>query len=122
MYSKDLTFKKLREANLDRLPQFRDKRGVICHANSDGSDWSPSDWMTAVSGEVGELASEIKALRRGDYAGIERSFITKKVAHEAADIVIYLDLLVSQFGIDLGEAITEKFNIVSERVHATTKL
>lgn len=117
-----LDFKKLRAANLERLPQFRDKKGRLCHSQKDGSDWSMGDWMTAVTGEVGELASVLKQFRRGDLDGVEADKIIKMVAHEAADIIIYLDILVSQFGIDLGDAVTEKFNIVSDRVNATTKL
>lgn len=117
-----LTFASLRKANLDRLPQFRDKNGKLCHEEPDGSDWSPADWMTAVSGEVGELAGEIKSLRRGDYEYIDKSIVYEKIAYEAADVVIYLDILCEQFGIDLGEAIRTKFNLVSERVKATTRL
>ncbi len=42
-----------------------------------------------------------------------------KIANEMADIVTYLDLLAIQFDIDLSEAITSKFNEVSNRVKSS---
>ena len=117
-----LTFASLRKANLDRLPQFRDKNGKLCHTHPHGFDWSPADWMTAVAGEVGELAGVLKSLRRGDFDHLPREEVVKMIANESSDIVIYLDILNEQFGIDLGEAIRSKFNEVSVRVQATTKL
>ncbi len=70
-------------------------------------EWSPTDWACAVGGETGELLNKIKKLRRGDTIPLI------EVADEAADIVIYLDLLCHRMGIDLAEAIRRKFNQVS---------
>lgn len=121
-----ITFDDLRIANITRLPLFKDKLGNIAHATFDGSDWQPSDWMNAIVGEIGELASELKYARRGDYGSMAKSAmqvrmhpswtpdeVVQKIANEAADIVIYLDLLMHQFHIDLGEAVTRKFNATS---------
>jgi NTP pyrophosphatase (non-canonical NTP hydrolase) len=42
------------------------------------------------------------------------------IAKESADIVIYLDLLCTREGIDLGVEIVKKFNEVSKRVNCDT--
>lgn len=110
-----LTFDALRAANTARLPLFKNKRGEPAHTEPDGSDWSPCSWSNAVCGEAGELANEIKKLRRGDYT---REEAIPKIAGELADIICYADLLAKQFGIDLGTAVTQKFNEVSMRVGA----
>lgn len=108
-----LTFALLREANTQRLPTFKNARGELAHTEPDGSDWSPSDWSNALAGEVGELANLIKKVRRGDFTLAQAR---DAVAKEIADVATYLDLLAMQFGIDVGAAVTAKFNEISERV------
>lgn len=110
-----LSFRTLRDANVRRLPQFRDAKGNLSHANADGSDWSPAEWLQATVGELGELANLLKKVRRGDFTLEEKMPDIRK---EFADVVIYFDILALQFGIDLGEAVREKFNEVSHRVGA----
>lgn len=80
------------------------------------SDWSATDWATALAGEVGELCNFIKKHRRGDV--IEVADIGK----ELADVVIYADLLATYFNLDLAWYVVEKFNEVSKRVGSTRKL
>ncbi len=120
--SNNLTFNELREANLKRLPQFKDKLGRQCHTIPDGSDWTAGDWMTAIAGEVGELASVVKSLRRGDYANTHTDTIRQYISNEAADIVTYLDIFCHQFQVDLGDAVAQKFNEVSKRIGADVHL
>jgi NTP pyrophosphatase (non-canonical NTP hydrolase) len=79
-------------------------------------DWSPTDWMTAVAGEVGEAANYIKKMRRGE------PIATEAIAKELADAVIYIDLLAARLGIDLGDAVVDKFNEVSDRVSSSIRL
>lgn len=112
-----LSFRTLRAANLQRLPQFRDAKGNLAHSDPRGRDWSPAEWMQATVGELGELANLMKKIRRGDMS-IEDPAVAQEVAHEIADVAIYLDILADQFDIDLGRAIIDKFNIVSDRVGA----
>ena len=114
-----LTFTGLREANKMRLPQFKDANGNICHKEKDGSDWSLSDWMTAVAGETGELANVVKKVRRGDFTIDEAR---QSIADEAADIVTYLDIFCSNAGVNLGSAVMDKFNRVSKRVGSNVVL
>jgi NTP pyrophosphatase (non-canonical NTP hydrolase) len=114
-----LTFNALRGANTARLPQFRNKHGALAHSKPDGSDWSPAQWLQAVVGELGEYANLRKKHERGD---IDAATFVAEAAKEFADIVTYLDILAMQFDIDLGNAVLEKFNEVSQRVGSTVRL
>lgn len=137
----NLSFATLRAANLARLPQFRDRHGNLCHPDPKGSDWTPEQWLVAALGELGELASERKKFIRGDIT-YEQYKIA--VAKECADVVTYLDIFAARCfdirevefsqenedgsrtdvmivdvdpkGFDLGEAIANKWNEVSERI------
>ena len=109
----NLKFKTLRDANTLRLPEFKNRKGEPAHANPDGSDWSLNDWYTAVMGEAGELGSVLKQVRRGDITLDEAKH---NIGKEAADVVTYLDILMRQLGLDLGEFVAGKFNEVSQRI------
>lgn len=80
------------------------------------ASWSPSDWAMATAGELGELCNLLKKARRGEAVD------PLALADEAADVVIYLDLLCARIGIDLGAAVRRKFNIVSDRRKCDIKL
>ena len=108
-----LTFAQLRDANIRRLPQFKNKHGQIAHSKPDGSDWTPAQWLQAVIGELGEYANIRKKYERGDLGNSEFS---NEAADELADVLIYLDILAFQLNIDLGAAVIDKFNRVSKRV------
>lgn len=103
-----LTFTELREANIKRFPQFRNNRGELV----DCASWAPADWMTALTGEVGELANFLKKIKRGDAIDAAPGYVAK----ELADIQIYLDILAWRLAVDLGDATRQKFNEVSARV------
>jgi NTP pyrophosphatase (non-canonical NTP hydrolase) len=114
-----LTFDQLRAANVAR-----------CEGSFHGIDrWSPSDWMTAVVGEIGEAANLVKKLRRLETAPDTHRpedggtvAMTAKLATEIADAVIYLDLFAARMGIDLGYVVSRKFNVVSDRVGSSVRL
>lgn len=114
-----LLFAELRSANEERCKHFRNRKGEICHGEQGVDDWSPNDWMTAIAGEVGELAGVLKKVRRGD---IDWDEALLKASHEMADVVIYLDLLASRLNIDLGQAVRRKFNLKSEEVGSPVRL
>lgn len=104
-----LTFNAFRAANVARCLKW----------HPEGIDsWSPSDWMTAVVGETGELASLLKMRNRerDGLPGNKFSPTQKQIADELADVLTYLDLLAEVLGVDLGAAAVLKFNEVSERV------
>ena len=104
-----LTFGAFREANVARCVKWHPE-GI--------ASWSPSDWLTAVTGELGELASLLKMRNRerDGLPGNKFSPTDKMIADELADVLTYLDLLAEVLGVDLGRAAVEKFNEVSERV------
>lgn len=79
-------------------------------------DWSPTDWATAMAGECGEACNLIKKLRRGEDIPVEQ------IGKELADLVTYADLLAHRLGINLGEAVRQKFNEVSKRVNSDVTL
>lgn len=110
---KPFTFAELRNANLQRLPQFKNRKGEPAHSKPDGSDWSLAQWCNAVVGEIGEAANIIKKVDRGDMTLDEAR---ASLADELADVQTYLDLLAFRVGINLGEATRSKWNRVSERV------
>ena len=110
-----LTFRALRNANLKRIPQFKNRHGQRAHSEPDGSDWSPAQWLQAVVGEIGEYANLRKKFERGDVSYVQ---FTVEARKELADVVIYLDILAFQLGINLDEAVRAKFNEVSIRVGA----
>lgn len=125
----NLSFSALRKANTLRMPQFRNKRGELAHAQPDGSDWSPAQWLQAVVGELGEFANIRKKFERGDMTIFEYAIEARK---ELADVQCYLDILawrcldteecVHATGVDLGQATEDKFNEVSRRVASTVFL
>lgn len=110
-----LTFNTLRQANVKRLPLFKNKHGEHAHSQPDGSDWSDAEWLQAVVGELGEYANLRKKLQRGDISEDEAKQL---LADELADVVIYLDILAFRLGINLGEAVMSKWNRTSEKIGA----
>lgn len=126
----NLSFETLRLANRMRLPEFRNSRGEYAHTQRDGSDWSPAQWLQATVGELGELANVRKKYERGDLSYEEYCMAAKK---EIADVQIYLDIFARRLldtreglphptGVSLTEAVVEKFNEVSVRVHSVVRL
>lgn len=103
-----LTFAAFRQANVTRCLRWHPE-GI--------ESWSPSDWLTAVAGELGELASLIKMRNRerDGLVGNKFSPTDQQFADELADVLTYLDLLAAVLRIDLGKAAIDKFNAVSER-------
>lgn len=104
-----MTFDDFRKANVTRCMKWH-PQGI--------NSWSSSDWLTAVTGELGELASLLKMRNRerDGLPGNKFSPTDKQVADELADVFTYLDLLAESLGVNLGLAVVEKFNEVSVRV------
>lgn len=109
MNPNQLTFSQFREANVTRCVKWHPK-GI--------NSWSTSDWVTAVLGELGELASlvKMKNRERDGLPGNKFSPTDKQLADELADVLTYLDLLAESLNINLAAATISKFNEVSERV------
>ena len=84
------------------------------------------DWACALAGEVGEACNYIKDLRREQtvrsVGASEMKLYREMIAKELANVVSYTELLAMQLGIDLGKAVTEKFNEVSDCIDSEVKL
>jgi NTP pyrophosphatase (non-canonical NTP hydrolase) len=105
------TFKALREADIKRQ-----------------AEWDPDDRVTLayrgneLAGEVGEACNDIKKLER-ERLGIRGSRTTvAALADELADVIICCDLIAMTVGVDLGEAVRQKFNATSDKYGLSTRL
>lgn len=120
MGEQGLSFERLRAANVER-----------CEGSYHPlAQWSLTDWATAAAGEMGEVCGVVKKIRRitsdpDMFIGLSGSTVAPLIgdlADEIADTVIYLDLLAARAGIDLGQAVRAKFNVVSDRVDSEVRL
>ena len=83
--------------------------------------WTLSDWMTALTGELGEAANIVKKMNRerDGIAGNKKEEVDSyklMLADELADVYIYLDLFCAAAGINLPEAINRKFLATSMKI------
>lgn len=97
------------------------KRCISPHGfNHALNSWSISDWITAVTGELGEAANIVKKLNRvrdGIPGNVESEDELKaKLADELADTFIYLDLLCQRIGCKTSEIILSKFEKTSKKI------
>jgi NTP pyrophosphatase (non-canonical NTP hydrolase) len=99
-YNNELSFKDLRVVNVRRNIELYKQQL---------NEWTPTDWACAAAGEMGETCNNIKKLKRGEDLPLS------DVADEIADTVIYLDLLAARMGINLDEAVINKFNSTTDR-------
>ena len=74
-----------------------------------------------LGGEAGEVLNEIKKLERGrmNIAGGKTELAGLK--EELADVLICVDLIAMDLGIDLSEAVEQKFNRTSEKFGLQTR-
>jgi NTP pyrophosphatase (non-canonical NTP hydrolase) len=94
-----LTFRELQDACEARTPCFPET----------ANNWSFLERAGALCGEAGELANFAKKHRRD---GLE---CEQEMAKELADIVTYATIFATRLGVDIGEAVRDKFNEVSQR-------
>lgn len=71
--------------------------------------WSPSQWLVAVGGEVGEALNVVKKITRvtdglGQFHDTDVDQLRLKLGGELADCVIYLDLLLARFDLQIDIA------------------
>lgn len=91
-------------------------------------EWDPGNQLTIayrgneLAGEVGEACNLIKKIER-ERLGLRGSrATTQQLAEELADVVICADLIAMDAGIDLEQAVRDKFNATSEKVGLRTRL
>lgn len=108
----DLTFKGVIDINLKR-----------CEAWHKGdAPWTTERWITAIVGELGEMANISKKLfRAGDGSvgilkGETLESLEREERKEWADTMLYMLLLAGYKGWDVDEALREVFNRKSEQL------
>lgn len=84
--------------------------------------WSLGDWMTAVTGELGEAANIVKKLNRirdgvpGNKPEETKDRLEHDLCDELADVYIYLDLLAQRLGLNLLGHVETKFQRTSRKI------
>lgn len=102
---------KLREANIVRQREWDPDRKVNLAFRG-----------VEMAGEMGEACNVIKKMERQRY-GLPGSRATvAQLAEELADIVICVDLVALDAGIDLVSAVRAKFNASSEKLGLATRM
>lgn len=75
-----------------------------------------------LAGEVGEACNVVKKMERARL-GLKGSHATaEQLGEELADVLICLDLLAMDAGVDLGVAVRSKFNATSEKYGLATRI
>lgn len=103
--------------SIKKLQKKMKERGFIIHPKC--LEWTYDQWLTALTGEVGELANEFKKINRGKKTLEEAK---PEIAKEMADIFSYLLMLCNYFDVDLHDTTVDKFNEVSDRFGSDFKL
>lgn len=74
-----------------------------------------------LAGEVGEACNIVKKLERQRAGWIGSRATVEDLADELADVIICVDLLAMDLGIDLEKAVPRKFNKTSEKYGLKTR-
>ncbi|PUZ21779.1 hypothetical protein DCC81_24640 [Chitinophaga parva] len=100
---------------LESLHEVNEKRSIEAFGFP-LADWSEMEWCCAIAGEAGEQINFVKKQRRDEVD------LREEIGKEMADVIIYIDLLAARMGIDLPEAIRQKFNEVSGKKGVDIKI
>lgn len=94
----ELTLSLLAEANMKRLPLFKNRHGELAHNRSNGSDWTVAQWLQALVGELGEFAEVRLRYESGE---INAEVYKQRAEEELADVMTYLSILAKR-ALDTG--------------------
>lgn len=106
-----LSFHDLRHANIRR-----------------DAEWDPSNTVTPayrgveLAGEVGEACNIIKKLERARLGIVGSRSSETELAQELADVLICVDLIAMDYGLDLSDALLHKFNQTSLKYGLQTRI
>lgn len=81
-----------------------------------GQDMDPLYAAVEYGGEGGEVLNEVKKLVREQRGWVGSRTTVQKLADEIGDAIICLDTIARLYGINLAEAVTNKFNATSDKV------
>lgn len=106
-----LTFQEFQRATVARAAAWH---------GPDTEPWLGVDWSNAMGGECGEAQNVVKKIRRVEtgvfgHNDLALHDLVTKLGEEIADTITYAFHLAHHYGIDVGEAVAQKFNAVSER-------
>jgi NTP pyrophosphatase (non-canonical NTP hydrolase) len=104
-------FEQLRQANKQRHIEW-----------ANGESLPLSFRGVELAGEVGEACNEIKKLARNELGIRGGKDDLTGLRDELADVLICVDLIAMDLGIDLGEVVRAKFNATSEKYGLETRL
>ncbi len=90
--------------------QFREIAAVNCWQ----AYHTPKNLAAAISVEASELLAEFQWMTPSDSQQLSVGK-TIQVAHEVADVIMYMSELCEQLGIDISVAVQEKFEINQRR-------
>jgi len=107
---------------MDFLKQLRAVNSARLEAWEGGVKADPLFHATELGGEVGEVLNVAKKLHRESMGWRGSRATVDDLAEEIGDVLICLDKLAAQFGIDLAVATTAKFNATSDKVGLPHKL
>ncbi len=87
-----------------------------------GADIPLSFRGVELAGEAGEVCNELKKIERTRLGMVGGKVGTQDLQEELADVLVCIDLIAMDLGIDLGEALRAKFNKTSEKYGLATRL
>lgn len=105
-------FQLLRNANAARNIEWKGSMDVV----------PPLFRSTELAGEVGEACNVIKKLERERMGWVGSRATLAQLGEELADVIICVDLIAMDYGLDLWELVARKFNATSERIGLATRL
>jgi NTP pyrophosphatase (non-canonical NTP hydrolase) len=92
------------------------------HWNPDGNDVPVSFRFMELAGEAGEVCNAGKKLSRHELNMAGGSPDQTNLREELGDVMICCDLIAAHYGIDLWEAVVEKFNKTSDKQKFPVKM
>ena len=110
------------EAPLQHCPSLRHANIARQAEIYEGRPFGMLYWATALAGEVGEACNIVKKIERERLGHPGKRASKDDLAKELADVAIYLDLLVLEEGIDLNQAVIDKFNESSESMGSKVRI
>lgn len=112
--------------DLDHLLKINLQR---CEAWHKGDEpWTPERWITAIVGELGEMANNVKKEFRakdgsvGILKGESLENLHEEIEKEWADTMLYMILFAGYNNINPSEAIRKVFNAKSEQLRFKERL
>lgn len=105
------TFQDLRDANKLRQAEWdKDSKITLAYRGNE------------LAGEVGEACNLIKKLERARLGIRGTTTSIDDLAEELSDVIICVDLIAMDSGIDLSLAVPQKFNKTSKKVDLKTRM